>query len=217
MLKKYPFYIRSTVVLFGIILLVYLLQILREIIVPLAFALLLATLLNPLANGLQKKLRLPRVVAIAAAIIAGIIVITAIAWFLFAELRSFADQLPLLKHKLTQLLVQLQQLASTRFGIPVRQQEQYLSRAENGLQPMVGVLMGSAMGTLAMIVLLPVYTFLFLYYKKLLLTFLYEVFASENETAVGTVLVQTKGAIQSYMFGLLLEALSWRRSIRWPC
>jgi len=67
--------------------------------------------------------------------------------------------------------------------------------------------MGSAAGVLSMMLLLPVYAFLFLYYKVLLTTFLYEIFAEENAKEVGAVLTQTEGAVQSYMVGLLLEAL----------
>jgi predicted PurR-regulated permease PerM len=58
-----------------------------------------------------------------------------------------------------------------------------------------------------MAILLPVYTFLFLYYKALLINFLYELFAEQNAQDLSKVLTQTKGAIQSYMFGLLLEAI----------
>jgi predicted PurR-regulated permease PerM len=62
--------------------------------------------------------------------------------------------------------------------------------------------------TLGMIFLLPVYTFLFIYYKKLLVNFMYEVFSKENSTDLTAILSQTRTAIQSYMVGLLLEALA---------
>jgi predicted PurR-regulated permease PerM len=58
-----------------------------------------------------------------------------------------------------------------------------------------------------MILLMPVYIFLFLFYKPLILNFLFEVFAEENSRQVGEILNETKSAIQSYMVGLLLEAL----------
>ena len=54
---------------------------------------------------------------------------------------------------------------------------------------------------------MPVYTFLILYYKTLILNFLYEIFAEENAGEVSTVLQQVKGAIQSYMYGLMIEGL----------
>ena len=55
--------------------------------------------------------------------------------------------------------------------------------------------------------LVPLYAFLFLFYKTLFLNFLFEVFSEENSKDVRLILNQTKTAIQSYMFGLLLEAL----------
>jgi len=67
--------------------------------------------------------------------------------------------------------------------------------------------LGNFVSSMAVIFLVPVYTFLFLYYKTLLLNFLYEVFAEENYKEVGIVLTKIKGAIQSYMVGLILEAL----------
>jgi predicted PurR-regulated permease PerM len=48
--KKYPFFLRSTVSLFGIMLFVFMLYILRGIMVPIAFSLMIAILLNPLVN-----------------------------------------------------------------------------------------------------------------------------------------------------------------------
>jgi predicted PurR-regulated permease PerM len=62
-------------------------------------------------------------------------------------------------------------------------------------------------GTLTTVFLLPVYTFLMIYYKTLMLNFLYDIFAEENAREVSTVLRQVKGAIQSYMYGLLIEGL----------
>jgi predicted PurR-regulated permease PerM len=63
------------------------------------------------------------------------------------------------------------------------------------------------LGTLSVVVLLPIYIFLMLFYKTLILNFLYEVFAEKNSTQVSNVLKETKNAIQSYMVGLLLEAI----------
>ena len=62
-IKEYPFYLKATVILFGLILSVYILQQLGDILVPLAFAALIAILLNPLCNRLQ-ALKIPRIAAI---------------------------------------------------------------------------------------------------------------------------------------------------------
>src|SRR5450631_4613757 len=72
MLKKYPFYIQATVILFGLILFSYAIFNLREILVPLSFAAFLAVLLNPLVN-LFLRWKMPRLLAIVLALLAAIV------------------------------------------------------------------------------------------------------------------------------------------------
>ncbi len=206
MLKTYPFYLKTTVIFFGLILFVYALLNLKSILVPISFSILLAVLLNPLVNILQRW-HVQKAVAILIAILIAIIIIVGVIYFITTELANFSDQLPLLKKKFGQLFLNLQQFVLLHFNIPLARQQQYLAEAQSGLKPLIGTALGTVMGTLAMIFLLPVYTFLFLFYKVLILNFLYESFSETNSNEVNAVLKQTKGAIQSYMFGLLLEAL----------
>jgi len=112
-----------------------------------------------------------------------------------------------MKEKLLQLVEKVQATISERFNVDVVKQKKVLEEAGAGLKPLIGSTAGTLMNSLASMILLPVYAFLFLFYKTLLLNFLYEVFAEENFREVGVVLKQTKGAIQSYMYGLMVEAL----------
>lgn len=206
MVKKYPFYLKSTVILFGLILLTYALFNLREILVPLSFALMLSILLNPVTFFLQ-KLKFPRMLAIAVAILLAMILIAGVFYFLFAEISNLSTELPVFKKKFAQLIVKAQIEVSQQFGVNLQKQNQYIDEAENGMKPFLANAMGTALGTLTLIILLPVYSFLFLYYKTLILNFLYDVFAEADAKEVRVVLVQTKGAIQNYMFGLILEGV----------
>ncbi len=206
MIKKYPFYVRSTVVLFGLVLFVYCLLYLREVLVPLSFSFMLAVLLNPL-NNLFQKWKLPKVPAIIACLLIATLVFALVGYFLFSQMQSFSNELPQLKKKGIELLSNFQHELANRFGIDTRKQNQMLSEAETGLKPLIGSTVGALAGSLAMALLLPVYTFLLLFYKTLLLDFLYEVFDRENSKEVAIVLKQTKTAVQSYMFGLLVEGL----------
>jgi predicted PurR-regulated permease PerM len=79
--------------------------------------------------------------------------------------------------------------------------------AVDSIPAMLGKTLGGLLGILAIVFLLPVYIFLMMYYKTLILNFLYEVFAEENSKQVGEVLKETKSAIQSYIVGLLIEML----------
>jgi predicted PurR-regulated permease PerM len=206
MLKKYPFYIKATVILFGLILFVFALSHLGDIFIPLSFALMLGILLNPLTQLFQKW-HLPHVPAIVLAILLALVFIGGVGYLLYVEIGSFTSQLPLFKKKLAEMGAKFQQFAAQHLGVNRKEQDKYIAQGENGLKPLIASTMGTVFGGVSMMVLLPVYTFLFLYYKTLILNFLYEVFAEENAKDVSKVLTQTKGAIQSYMFGLLLEAI----------
>jgi predicted PurR-regulated permease PerM len=206
MLKKYPFYLRATVILFGLVLCSYALANLRGILIPFSFALFLAILLNPLTDRLMKW-KLSRVPAIAISLVLAIVVISGIWYFLADQTMHFTDQLPALEKKTSELIGRLQQYLLLHFSIPLSKQAEYLTQAKAAIKPFLGELLGTMAGTMGTVFLLPVYTFLMLYYKTLILNFLYEIFAEENAEEVNTVLKQVKGAIQSYMYGLLIEGL----------
>jgi predicted PurR-regulated permease PerM len=206
MIKKYPWYLKITVILLGLILFSFILSELRDILIPLSFALFLAILLNPLVALLESR-KVPKPWAIILALLAAVLALAAIGYFLSMQMTNFSDQLPLLKKKSADMVSHLQQLLVQKLNIPLAKQNQFIDQAEAGVKPFIGRALGTVAGSLAVIFLLPVYTFLFLYYKTLMLDFLYDVFSEENMRDVSEVLKQVKTAIQSYMFGLLLEGL----------
>jgi predicted PurR-regulated permease PerM len=128
-------------------------------------------------------------------------------YFLSTQIAKFSDTLPLLKQKIDTLTVQLEEWTQANLGITVQKQIELVNEALSNSKALVGSTLSTALGTLSMILLMPVYIFLFLFYKPLILNFLFEVFAEENSRQVGEILNETKSAIQSYMVGLLLEAL----------
>src|ERR1700754_4541744 len=144
-LKKYPFYLRSTVILFGLILCSYALANLRGILIPFSFALFLAILLNPLVDRLEQW-KIPKVPAILLALVIAIVVIGGVWYFLATQMMHFTTQLPALQKKTTELVSHLQQDLSSK--IPLEKQNQYISEAQAGIKPLVGQLLGSMMGTL---------------------------------------------------------------------
>lgn len=206
-IKQYPFYLKATVILFGIVLFVYSIFTIQSILIPLSFAMIVGILLNPLCNRLQ-KMKIPRVIAILITILVAIVFLGGILYFLSSQIARFGDTLPVLKERFTALLSELQQYLKNHFGISIQKQVQLLNQATDSSKGVIGSTVGSALGTLGLLLIIPVYTFLFLFYKPLILNFLYEVFSEENSTSVvADILRQTKSAIQSYMVGLLLEAL----------
>ncbi|BAV06699.1 permease PerM [Filimonas lacunae] len=167
----------------------------------------LAILLNPLTNFLVKKGHFPHVVSISVAVLVAMLILIGIGLLLVMEVRGFSDQLPIFQKKLAEMGSKAQAFMQQHLGMDRNQQQQYLHEGKTALKPLLAATASSALGGFAGFVLLPIYTFLFLFYKALLLNFLYEVFAEENESSVRKILTETKSAIQQYMFGLLLEAI----------
>ncbi|TWR29496.1 AI-2E family transporter [Mucilaginibacter pallidiroseus] len=205
-IKDQPFYMQSTVVLFGLILLVYVLATLADIMVPLAFAAFLAVLLNPLCNRLQQH-KVPKILSIIIAMAIMILFVATVFYFLSTQIIQFGDSLPMLKQKLGDITINLKGWIQQTFGVAITKQDQMVHDALDNSQAMVGRTVNSVLSTLSVVFLLPVYIFLMLYYKTLILNFLFEVFAEENSKKVSDVLGETKSAIQSYIVGLLIEMI----------
>lgn len=205
-IRDQPFYLQSTVVLFGLICLFYVFWVLDDILIPLAFAAFLSVLLNPLCSKLQQK-GVPRVLSIIIALIVALVVVAALLYFLSMQMMQFKDALPMLKERLLAIYADAKHYISTRFDIPEQKQDKAVMDALRGSQSMVGQTLFGVLGVVGIVLLLPVYMFFILFYKPLILNFLYEVFAEENSDKVAEVLLETKSAIQSYIVGLLLETL----------
>jgi predicted PurR-regulated permease PerM len=203
--NKYPFYIKSTVVLLGLVIFIFILSVLQDIIVPFAFAGLIAVLLNPLNNRLRKWFRLPRVAGIILTITIGALLLAGLLYFLSSQIMQFGEMIPLLKKKFAMLLGELQVWLRSTFGISTAKQMQVINDAANSSKALLGQTLGSFIGIIGVIVLIPIYVFMLLYYKPLLLNFFYDVFSERHGLKVAEILMETKSAVQSYIFGLLVE------------
>ncbi len=204
--KQYPFYLKSTVIIFGLVLICYALFNLKDILAPIAFSFIIAILLNPMVGKLQRK-GVHKVVAIFLSLLLALIIVGGILFFISSQVMNFGENLPQLKIKFNEHFVHFQHWISANFKFSIQKQQKAIDDMLKSGQSLLGSALGGALGTLGLIFLVPIYTFLLLFYKTLIVNFFHEVFAEENTQKVSEVLVETKSAIQSYMVGLLLEAL----------
>ena len=174
--------------------------------IPLAFAFIISILLNPLVNKLRQK-KVPKVASIIIALLVALLVVGGVMFFISTQVAKFSDNMPVLEQKFYQIFQNIQLWLYENYSVSIAKQKAMITETINSLKPYLAQTLGTVLGVLSVIFLLPVYIFLILFYKTLILNFLYEVFAEKNSTHVGDILAQTKTAIQSYMIGLLLEAL----------
>jgi len=198
-----PFYIKAPVIMLGLVITVFILFILRDVLVPLAFAAFIAILLNPLSNRFERKL--PKVISITLTMLIAMIILAGLLYFLSTQVAHFFDDVDAIRAKLNHLQHDVQNWVEQRFGMSTTKQDQMVKEAANNSRAIVGQTLNGLLGILSVVFLIPVYTFLILFYKTLILNFFYEVFSEEHQKKVGEILTQTKSAIQSYIVGLLIE------------
>jgi predicted PurR-regulated permease PerM len=206
---KLPFYAKSTIILFGLILFVIVLYFLQSIVIPFAFATILAILLNPVNNFLQ-RLRLPRLLTISITVLIAILMVTLLFYFLTVQMAQFGEALPQLRARFSQYLTEVQGWLVRSYNISAQKQLQWLNTGlsnafENG-GAIIGQTLSAVTSVAVILTILPVYIFLLLLYKPLLVEFIKQVFSTEHSEQVGEILKETKAVIQSYIVGLLIEA-----------
>jgi predicted PurR-regulated permease PerM len=199
-----PFYLKASVILLGLTLLFYILFLLKDILVPICFAALLAILLNPLVNKMICW-KVPKIPAICLSILLGILVASGIIIFISSQLASFSELAPQLQERGAVILNGITSWVTDTFNIPKEKQLAKINEALQSGQAYIGQTLNTVMGIIGVVVLLPIYTFLILYYKPLFLHFFYEVFEHKHTEKVTEVLNETKMAIQKYIQGLLIE------------
>lgn len=203
---EYPLYIKVPAILLGLILGVWILFVLGDILVPIAFSVLIAILLNPLYTRFEKFI--PKIPAILLTLLVATIVIAGLFYFLSTQISVFLESLPQIKQKLSTLLVELQFWAKDKFGFNIDKQVEALTASLNGGGgDMLKNTVGPVLTFISVVLLLPTYVFLLLYYKPLILNFLFEIFSEKHSLRVAEILSQTKSAVQSFMQGLMLETV----------
>jgi len=210
MQKQIPFYIKITAILLGLIALLAIMYIGQGIIVPLIGSLLIAILLNPVVN-LLVKIKINRVISIAILLT----FVTAIFIFLLLlltnQFSSFINSLPILIDKFYQTLNKSVLSISSRFNISTATINSFIDDSKVDLitttKSLIGPTISSIGGVIFTFLLIPVYVFLILYYKKLLLDFIKNVFGKGNKTEVNKILNSTKQIVQRYLVALIFEAI----------
>ena len=206
---KLPFYARFALIAIGAFLFVYTLYIGQQTILPIIYATIIAILLNPLVNFLVKN-KINRTVAISISVIAAILVTASLVYFISVQLSMFSETYPVLKEKFNQTGDQIIQWVSKYFNIKTFKINKWILETENDVIKNLGGTIGQTLsvitGIIIIVVLLPVYLFMILYYKNLLLEFIRKLFNTVHHVAVFEVLYNSKKIIQSYLIGLLVEA-----------
>ncbi|WP_255717529.1 AI-2E family transporter [Dyadobacter fanqingshengii] len=178
----------------------------QDIIVPLAMAGLIAVLLRPVEAWLT-RMGMHKVLAITLAVLLAVVIVSGVAILLSMQLSDFSDEWPRLKRNINEFYQDARRWIRREYSVSYSKQAEYLKNAQTKtLENFQGAeTLGVVTGPLGTLILIPIYAFLLLYYRTMLLHFMVVLFAEEYKPRVLEVLGEIKSIIQSYMVGLLLE------------
>src|SRR5699024_2722893 len=151
--------------------------------------------------------KITRSIAIILSLILSIILISGIIYFLSTQIANFSNNVADIQKNFESYIATSQKWVAQTFHLSIPKQKDYLDQLFSKLNK--GKFIRGTFVTitqeLVIIVLLPIYTFLFLYYRDKIKHFLITVFKKSNAKKTIQVLNQSRTMIENYMLGLLIE------------
>lgn len=208
-LYAFPFYAKFALILFSIIGLIALLYLGQGVLAPLLLALLFAILVEPVSGFLQTKFKFPNTLATSIAVILFFLIFIILFYFISLQLVGMADDWGKIKSNLNTHYTNLQNYIETSFGITKEQQQSAISKATSDSastgKQMASATLSSITDSLLNLILIPIYMFLILLYKKHFIKFLRDLVSEKNHAALRDILGTVKISVRSYIVGLMIE------------
>jgi predicted PurR-regulated permease PerM len=185
------------------------LYIAQEIILPIIFSVILAILLQPLVD-LFVRIKINRVTAIFLTLVLTFVAFAGMGLLIFSQASDFSESWPVLVNKFTEMLNESVTWLGGYLDIRPAKIHQWITDSKtemlNSSSAAIGQMLMSLGNGLLILVLVPVYIFMLLYYKPLILDFIKRLFGRTHQTKVSEIVTQTKKVIQNYLVGLVIEA-----------
>ena len=196
--------------LLGLVLLGMVIYLGQGILVPLGFALVLSISLLPVYRFF-KRLRFPESLAIIAAILVAFIIIGVIVALISIEITSLVSNVDELQANINLHLKEIGIWIESKFGYGLKQQNVFIQQQIASLKSSGGaILQGTASSVGSLLIwfgLVPVYVYLILYYKNLLLRFVFLAIKSDHHDTVEESIYEGESTVKSYLNGLMIEML----------
>jgi len=208
--SKISFTYRTGIFVIGLVALLALLYVARGIIVPFIFAVIIAIVLHPIVLFFVRK-KINRLISIIITLFFSFVIVTSLALLLASQIARFGESWPLLIEKVT--------LASDDFIVwlagylDINQQSirDWLADIKPELMGMSGEAFSKTLmdigNSIVVVLLIPVYVFMLLFYQPILIEFFRRLFGSDNKSKVNEIITQIKTVIQQYLVGLVIEIL----------
>jgi len=207
-MKELPLTVRRSIELIGICLLGALLFIGNDIIMPVLMAFFLSIMLLPIYRFLRAR-KFPEFLSILLPILLVAVFIASVVWFFSVQISILAADFPQIQKNINYHLNNISDWINSKTDFSTQEQIKFLNEQSNKLLTNAGNILGGAAGSISsafvFIGLVPIYIYLFLSYKNLLLRFVFVWFMPDQHKKIKEVMKETEIIIKSYLIGLLIQ------------
>jgi predicted PurR-regulated permease PerM len=207
-MQPLPLTVRRSIELIGLVVLGMVIVTGQQIIMPLVMAFFMSLVLLPVYRFLYRK-KLPKVLCIFLSILFMIIVGAAIMFFVTMQTKPVISDFPSIKQNVAKHINSLSAWFSKKTNISTTQQSAFINDQSQKILDFTGNFLGGAAGSVGSALiffgLLPIYTFLILFYKDILVKFVFLWFPHSQHEKVNEVMHEAESIIKSYIGGLLIQ------------
>jgi len=207
-MQKIPLTVRRSIELIGLCALGLVIITGKDLIMPLLMAFFISILLLPVYRFL-KRIRFPDVLAIVFSIVFGALIILLVGGFFSYQVSGLLKDFPQIRENVNIHWQHLSNWIMQKTHFSNEQQLEILREQGNKMLDNAGGFLGGAAVSLSSIFifvgLLPIYIFLILYYKNLLVRFTFLWFRQEHHEQVAGAIKETEVIIKSYLVGLMIQ------------
>ncbi len=203
-----PLTVRRSIELMGLFFLGWILVLASDLLAPILMAFFISIMLLPVYRFFH-RIKFPEVLSISISILALAIVLGLIMWFFSAQIVSLVADFPVIQQNVTHHINELSAWVGSKTSYSTAEQTAFFQEQSGKLLSYAGGFLTtaatSATSVLVFLGLLPIYIFLLLFYKNLLLRFVFLWFPKESHKRVESAMREIQVIIKSYLFGLLIQ------------
>lgn len=209
-ISEQPLYVRITIQLLLLGLIIAFMILGRDILIPLTIAIVFTFLLLPVSSKLQQW-HFPKVVAILISIIVALTFFTALIYFFYSQVVSFANDWPELEKSMLDKWESFQQYITETFNVSQYEQQVWIKSKIQETASSGGVLVlgifSATTSFLASFALIPIYIFFLSFYKDKFKEFI-RLVSKEDKHEQTLVMVKKVSLVsQKYLVGIFLDVV----------
>ena len=175
----------------------------KTLFIPLFFGLLIAMILYPVCKWLEQK-RFPKSVAITLCLLIVALLFAGIALLLIWQISMFRQDAPELIKKLRVAVQDAAQWIEGSFGLNT---SNWVQQSIGGIGSVAKMVINNMLDTFFMLFLIPIYTALFLYHRRVFVQFLRQIIGAQHKDKLELMLPKIIDTYFNYIKGMMLVYL----------